>query len=127
MFNGKRLKRLRKEAGLIQADVAAKLNIRRETYTRYELDEITPPADMIAALAKLFEVSTDYLLSNTDDPTSPNKKTPLNKIYDWGDFSISARGEFTEEDKELIVDSVNFAMDQRRKRHEAKLKEQKDK
>lgn len=74
MFNSEKLRQLRKEAGLTQADVATKLNIKRETYTRYETGTINPPSDMILSMAKIFEVSTDYLLGSSDDPTPPNKK-----------------------------------------------------
>jgi len=77
MFNNERLKTLRKESGMIQSEVAEKLNIKRETYTRYETGTIIPPPDMITLLAKLFEVSTDFLLSNTDDPKPQNKKNTL--------------------------------------------------
>ena len=74
MFKADRLKKLRKEAGLIQADVSTQLNIRRETYTKYEIGQITPPSDMIIALAKIFDTTSDYLLGITDDPKSPDKK-----------------------------------------------------
>jgi len=74
MFKADRLKKLRKEAGLIQADVAAQINLKRESYTRYETGDIQPPSDQVARLAKIFDTTSDYLLGLTDDPKSPDKK-----------------------------------------------------
>jgi len=80
MINKERLKELRKESGLNQADVAAKLNIRRETYTKYETGAIQPPSDMILAISNFFEVSADWLLNNTNEKTQlTEQKKSLDK------------------------------------------------
>ena len=101
MINNKRLKKLRKEAGLIQADVAAKLNIKRESYTRYETGDIQPPNDQIIKLANLFNVSSDYLLNLSDDPSPMEKKeTPtseqlLRQFMEINDLSEESRKDLT--------------------------------
>lgn len=107
MFNNERLKRLRKEAKLNQSDVALKLNIKRETYTRYETGTITPPPDVITVLAKLFEVSTDYLLSNTNDPTPPGKKdAPL--TADEAFRIWAAQSELSEKDQKELEGYIDL-------------------
>jgi transcriptional regulator with XRE-family HTH domain len=60
---GQRLLELRKEKGLNQEDVAnnALVNISRNTLSGYENDEVMPPADKIIGLAKIYNVSIDYL------------------------------------------------------------------
>lgn len=63
----KRLKILRKERGLRQADVAADLGISTVGYQRYELDQREPGASLIAAIANYYQVSTDYLLGLKDE------------------------------------------------------------
>ncbi len=57
-----RLKELRKEKGLSQCEMAEFLNIRQQSYARYENDTAEPSYDMLVEIAKYFSVSADYLL-----------------------------------------------------------------
>ena len=95
MINGNRLRELRKNNKLKQSDVAEKLNIERTTYVRYENEEINPPSDMVLAIAKIFDVSTDYILGNTDNPLPqgqlPPKPTIENVILSDNDLSEESR------------------------------------
>ena len=77
MLNTQRLKNLRKEKALKQIDVANALNIERTTYVKYEKNGIQPPANMLVRLAKYFNVTTDYLLGNSDIATPPNQEESL--------------------------------------------------
>lgn len=63
---GDRLRRLRKEAHLTQQDVADTLRIHRTTYTKYETGVVAPDQQGLLDLAKLFEVTVDYLLGNSE-------------------------------------------------------------
>lgn len=72
-----RIKKLREERGLKQKDVAAIINVNANTYCRYENGERTPPPDVIAKLADVFNVTSDYLLGRNGKktenvPTIPN-------------------------------------------------------
>lgn len=62
----KRIKELRKAAGLTQQETAKQLNIALPTYTRYEYGQREPNATTIAAMARLYKVSADYLLGLVD-------------------------------------------------------------
>lgn len=62
----KRIKELRKAAGLTQQETAKQLNIALPTYTRYEYGQREPGATTIAAMARLYKVSADYLLGLVD-------------------------------------------------------------
>jgi transcriptional regulator with XRE-family HTH domain len=106
MFNNERLRRLRKEAGLIQADMAVKLNIKRETYVRYETGTITPPADMIKDISDLFETTTDYLLNKTDDPRLQKKKQAPNNI--WLEEDIKNDPTLSEESKQIMLSNLKL-------------------
>jgi transcriptional regulator with XRE-family HTH domain len=123
-----RIKLLRIEHGLKQVDLAKYLNVSQSTLSGWESGLNEPDFANLKKMIELFNVSIDYLLEVANDPTPPDKKAakPEPDIK-WGDFGISFHGTPTEEDKEMIVDSVNFAMEQRRKRNEAKAKEQRDK
>lgn len=59
---GKKLKSLRTEAGMTQADLAKRLSITKSVVSYYELQERTPSPDVLIQLADIFHVTTDYLL-----------------------------------------------------------------
>lgn len=63
---GKKLKELRKEQNLTQQDVADFLKIDRSNYSKYELGKLELNLTMLATLAKLFNVSADYILGLED-------------------------------------------------------------
>ena len=62
---GDRLKSLRKEKGYTLEQVADKLNTTKVTISRYEKNLREPKKETISQLAKLFNVSADYLLGHT--------------------------------------------------------------
>ena len=64
-----RLRELRKAKGISQLKLAMDLNANQNTISRYETGEREPGIAEIIALADYFNVSTDYLLERTDDPT----------------------------------------------------------
>lgn len=61
-----RLRELRIAAGMTQQQVADYLNIRQQSYARYETGAGEPNLQAVVQLAKLFGVSCDYLLGVTD-------------------------------------------------------------
>lgn len=52
----------RRRCGLTQVDAAARLGLSQSAITGYERGHRQPPPDVLAALATLYAVSTDYLL-----------------------------------------------------------------
>ena len=63
-----RLKELREEKGLKQADMAALMNVVERQYQRYERGEGEPKLEGWIFLADFFNVSLDYLVGRSDDP-----------------------------------------------------------
>ena len=61
-----RLRLLRKEKSLRQADVAEALGLSSVGYQRYEASERDPTAPVIVAIADFYQVSTDFLLGRKD-------------------------------------------------------------
>lgn len=57
-----RLKLLREEKGMTQEMVASKLNLTKSAYGYYEQGKTVPDAYMLSNIARIFNVSTDYLL-----------------------------------------------------------------
>lgn len=77
-----RLRTLRKQAKMTQADVAQALNLHRTAYTKYETDKACPDYNCLLAIARLFHVTADHLLSEdsesiTDTLQNSEDKTPL--------------------------------------------------
>lgn len=63
-----RLKKLREQSGFMQKHVADKIGVRSNTLSGYENGTRTPDPQSIKALAKIYDVSTDYLLGQSDKP-----------------------------------------------------------
>ncbi|MDE5756302.1 MAG: helix-turn-helix domain-containing protein [Clostridia bacterium] len=86
-FNEKLIK-LRKANAMSQEDLAEKIDVSRQSISKWELGDTTPDSDKIVALSNLFSVTTDYLLKEElDNPTTtiimrsdPNKNIIISKI-----------------------------------------------
>ena len=68
MFYYRRLRDLREDHDLTQAQVAAILGTAREQYTKYELGKQEIPFHHVITLARYYDVSIDYLAGLTDIP-----------------------------------------------------------
>lgn len=62
----RRLRNLREEKGYKQEGVANKLGIKSNTLSGYETGTRSPDPDMIVKLSQLYNVTTDYLLGESD-------------------------------------------------------------
>lgn len=60
----KNLKKLRKESGITQNDLANILGIKQRTYSSYENNTNEPNIDTLKKLSNYFNVSIDYLVDN---------------------------------------------------------------
>ena len=63
MTLGQKIKKLRSEKGLTQKDLADKVHVTFQTVSKWENDENEPDVQTLRELAKLFDCSMDYLLS----------------------------------------------------------------
>ena len=63
----KRIRDLREDNDLTQAQVAEYLNMKQPQYNRYERGLRDIPSDILIALAKLYNTSTDYILGLKDN------------------------------------------------------------
>ena len=71
-FNEKLIE-LRKKQGLSQEELGYKLNVTRQTVSKWELGQTTPEMDKLVEIAKNFNVSVDDLI-NESDITNNQKK-----------------------------------------------------
>lgn len=86
MTFGKKVYLLRKQKGYSQDELADKLGVTRQSVSKWELDEMLPDCEKTVKMAKLFSVTTDYLLKENID-AKPKRTIPaLPDKYDNVDF-----------------------------------------
>ena len=68
MYFYQRLRDLREDHDMTQADVARILGTAREQYNKYELGKQEIPFHHAIALAKFYNVSLDYVAGLTHEP-----------------------------------------------------------
>ncbi len=84
MILADKIMELRKKNGWSQEELAHKLNVSRQSVSKWESAMSVPELDKVLQLSEIFEVSTDYLLKDSNDqedyvPGSPDGM-PLKKV-----------------------------------------------
>lgn len=95
------IRRLRKKAQYTQEEVSQKLNIQRQTYCNYENASRTPPIEIILALAELYHVSVDSLITGRDcskpeSGAAPSSKLEKRLLHDFSTLSEPKQREVLE-------------------------------
>ena len=94
---GEKLFELRRTKNLTQDDVAEKLNVTRQTVSKWETNQSTPEFDKIVPLCELYGISPNELLKGESKETNNNEnKEELN----WSEAKnhLFTRGEEDEKD-----------------------------
>ncbi len=66
MKYAERIRALREDRDMTQAEVARLLKVGQRTYCDYEMGKIRIPVDSLMVLAKLYGVSMDYICGLTE-------------------------------------------------------------
>ena len=77
---GSRLYEMRCACGWSQVEVAKRLSVSKQTVSNWENENIQPSVEMLVKIAKLFQVSTDYLLGLNDTPILHVEDLPIEFI-----------------------------------------------
>ncbi len=72
------IKNLRKEKGMSQEELALRLNVVRQTVSKWEQNLSVPDSEMLVKIAEIFEVPVSRLLGETVEES--DTKTELEKI-----------------------------------------------
>lgn len=78
-----RLYELRKKKGLSQEELAGKLNVSRQTVSKWELGDSTPDMEKLTAISDLFDISLDELVlgkSQASGDTSSKTEDIINVL-----------------------------------------------
>ena len=105
-----RLKKLRKQTGLTQVDVAVKLGISQQAYGSWERGVKKPTQENLVKIAQILNVSVDYLVGNSEE-----KSDELDNIELL--FRMNSKG-LTDEEKEIFRKELVEFMEERKKAFE---------
>ncbi len=108
---GERLQELRKDHGLSQAEFAKILGVSHYTVSSYECNRSDPDDNAKITIAKLFDVSVDYLLGLIDQPVSYNRDNP----------PLVLQPDFTAEDIEELENYIQFLKFRKQNTNEKKV------
>ena len=76
---GARIAALRRQAGMSQLELAKRLSVSPSAVGMYEQGRREPASDRIVAIARIFDVSTDYLL--TGEPVTPGDRAAVGQLF----------------------------------------------
>ncbi|MCM3324276.1 helix-turn-helix domain-containing protein [Cytobacillus kochii] len=127
-MNGERLKRLRKEKKLTQAELGKIINVTKVSISGYENGDRNPDTDNLRRLSDYFGVSSDYLLGRTDKPNyissdnnddEDNRKSAIiDKIkreFPDADPMFNDLASFTADDMEDVYDYIKYIKSKKKK------------
>lgn len=77
------IREYRKKSNMSQEELAEKLGISRQSISLWETGQTQPTIDNIVALARIFNITSDMLLGNSDSVTIPQEKAPEKKRKAW--------------------------------------------
>lgn len=112
---GKRLRYLRQQKGLKQKELSKILELSERAVGNYETDYRFPSQDILNKIADYFEVSIDYLLGRTDDPSAfvlsgddlPDELKKLGVEELGVDAEVKKHG-LTKKDIEEVIEYIKF-------------------
>ena len=80
-FNNK-LYELRKQKGFSQEELANRLNVSRQTISKWEIGESTPDMEKLVAISDLFNVSLDELVKGQEaEPAGASEHIVKSELY----------------------------------------------
>ena len=79
-FNNK-LYDLRKKKGLSQEELASRLNVSRQTVSKWEVGDSTPDMEKLIAISDLFDISLDELILDKTPETAPESQPARPGVY----------------------------------------------
>ena len=102
-----RIKELRAEKGILQADLAKLLKIGQATISNWENGRTEPDQDALREMSKFFDVSIDYILGNTDIK-NPLTSEDMNGLTEKQIKILEMMGELPEQDQDDLIQQAEY-------------------
>ena len=99
-----RLRELRLMHKMSQSDLAKAIHVSQQAITKWETGKSEPSSSNIVDISKYFNVSSDYLLGETDDKT-PDKDMSKNQKL----VAYSIDPDISDEERQAIIEMVQAA------------------
>ena len=103
---GERLFELRKAKNLTQDEVAEKLNVTRQTVSKWETNQSTPDFDKIIPLCELYEISTDELLKGEKQEKSEESNYNNEEKKNKNNYENMTKNEIKQKSAEVVCSSI---------------------
>lgn len=101
---GEKLFELRKEKNLSQEEVADKLNVTRQTVSKWETNQSTPDFDKIIPICQLFGISTEELL--TGNKKEEKQEEEQNQVIEEEKEKVPSKNEVRRKSAEVVSTSI---------------------
>ena len=101
---GEKLFELRKEKNLSQEEVADKLNVTRQTISKWETNQSTPDFDKIMPICELFGISTEELL--TGNKKEEKQEEEQNQVIEEEKEKVLSKNEVRRKSAEVVSTSI---------------------
>ena len=85
---GKRISALRKARGMKQEELAERLDVSGQAVSKWENDQTCPDISLLPRLARVFGVTTDYLLTGEQEQEPPVRMVPEEERKDLRDMML---------------------------------------
>lgn len=89
-----KIRTLRKKNSLTQVDLARELDTSQQIISLWEMGRVSPDKEALVAIAKLFNVSVDYLLGNTSETKETKEEIEERTLLE----------DIFKDDKEMLAD-----------------------
>ena len=105
----KKLYKLRKEKGLSQEELANKLNVSRQTISKWEVGETTPELEKLVDLSNVFSISLDELVLDKEESEKTKETNDGETSFQKNLRYIKAKL-YSEDSKKVIKTILKYAL-----------------
>lgn len=104
---GERIFKLRKEANMSQYELAKRIEIHQKNIGKYERNESTPSATIVKNIAKVYKITTDYLLFGSEAGTKEGTiHIKDRQLAQW----IQELDTMDEETRQIVISVLKLAI-----------------
>ncbi|MBR6479673.1 MAG: helix-turn-helix transcriptional regulator [Clostridia bacterium] len=104
------IKTLRKQKGLSQEELAVKLNVVRQTVSKWEQGLSVPDAEMLISLSEVFETPVSTLLGETLTQNEPDSLKEISEKLEVINLQLAQRRESRRKTKHYLFIALSIAI-----------------